>query len=164
MGSAPSKGLVPQSSTSPTSQQSLLVCDPPSAQGAAESISNNSSNKPSEILSWLYLGSKYHYLNSTGLKELGITHVLSLVGGRYPSDIPPDKFQIIPLSDFGTDNLEKKLPHCLKFISSFIIKKKIFPQIHAWLIINQFQLNSLTDQIHTPCCCKHTQRHGQGAW
>jgi hypothetical protein len=46
----------------------------------------------------------------------GITHVLNVVGGRYPSDIPKDQFEIIPLSDYGTDRLEKKLTHCFEFL------------------------------------------------
>ena len=115
---------------------------------------------PSEILSWLYLGSKYHYFDSDNLKSLGvlsnrpdnrkllsihhlssgvrvappvewlwvltcgrvlapitgITHVLNVVGGRYPSDIPKDQFEIIPLSDYGTDKLDKKLTPCFEFL------------------------------------------------
>jgi hypothetical protein len=46
----------------------------------------------------------------------GITHVLNVVGGRYPSDIPKDQFEIIPLSDYGTDRLETKLTHCFEFL------------------------------------------------
>ena len=46
----------------------------------------------------------------------GITHVLNVVGGRYPSDIPKDQFEIIPLSDYGTDKLDKKLTPCFEFL------------------------------------------------
>jgi hypothetical protein len=50
------------------------------------------------------------------LASPGITHVLNVVGGRYPSDIPKDQFEIIPLSDYGTDKLDKKLTSCFEFL------------------------------------------------
>ncbi|KAL6050861.1 tyrosine/serine/threonine protein phosphatase pps1 [Balamuthia mandrillaris] len=74
--------------------------------------------KPSEILPWLYLGTKYHFLDSVMLRELGITRVLSVVGGRIPEEYPPEKYAISPMSDYGTDKLATKLPPLLEFIGN----------------------------------------------
>jgi hypothetical protein len=71
---------------------------------------------PSEILPWLYLGSRWDYINARTREKLGITWVLNVVGGRYPSDIPSDQFEMLPLSDFGTDKLSQKLPKCFDFL------------------------------------------------
>jgi hypothetical protein len=35
-------------------------------------IEETKASGPSEILSWLYLGSKYHYFDSDNLKSLGL--------------------------------------------------------------------------------------------
>jgi len=75
-----------------------------------------------EILEWLYLGNAYQAADQELLQGLGITCILNLVGGRFPEEYDPDQFLMYPLSDYGADNLERRLKPCFKFLSN--VKKR----------------------------------------
>ena len=74
---------------------------------------------PSQILPNLYLGDHGASVGYANLIRCGISHVLNVKGGfRVPPSPFTEKLDIHsePLSDFGTDDLSKKLPPMLDYI------------------------------------------------
>ena len=70
---------------------------------------------PTQILPWLYLGSKREAHNKSLLQELGITAILNVVGGAC-SDDPWVK--LVPICDYGRSDLNAKFSSCFKFLGN----------------------------------------------
>ncbi|KAL6073094.1 Dual specificity protein phosphatase 13 [Balamuthia mandrillaris] len=91
---------------------------------------------PSEILPWLFLGSQYHAADDAALEQLGITCILNVVGGMYPSEYDPDRFRMEPLSDYGRDSLEVKLQPCFAFLKQ-VKQRKEKVLVHCAMGVNR---------------------------
>ena len=80
---------------------------------------------PNQIRDYLYLGSQDHFYNTAGvLRHLGITHVLSCVGGPMydPEQLGGVVHHRVPMSDTGTSNLEDIIfPEAFEYLQSAIL-------------------------------------------
>jgi len=73
-------------------------------------------NPLSQILPWLYIGNVYQAHDNELLQRYSIKCILNVCGGRYPDDFSEQTFCIHPLSDYGTDDLSRKLLPCFQFL------------------------------------------------
>ncbi len=73
-------------------------------------------DSPSEILSYLFLGSRNDALRFKRLQELQITHILSVMNSASYADQALFRFLHVPLSDFGDTPLIEVWEQCFSFI------------------------------------------------
>ena len=72
---------------------------------------------PSQILSYLYLGSMQDAAKHSLLKELGIAHVLNVMSSCAASAPSGIKCLHVPMSDYGDTPLAEVAEECASFIS-----------------------------------------------
>jgi len=83
--------------------------------GYTEHLRRMGSQSPSEILPTLFLGSKDDSMNEARLKELKVTHILSVTCGKQ-HEVNGCKLKAYPMSDKGTSNLDKVMKSTFGFI------------------------------------------------
>jgi len=69
---------------------------------------------PDQVLSYLYIGGAYDAMPRI-LDRIGITHILNLKGGSYAL-AGKYNLKILPISDFGTQDLSQMYEKCFDFI------------------------------------------------
>jgi len=74
-----------------------------------------SSKSPTEILPTLFLGSKIDSMKDARLRELKITHILSVTSGRQHL-VPGCKVMSVPMADNGNSDLHHVIERSLGFI------------------------------------------------
>jgi protein-tyrosine phosphatase len=77
---------------------------------------------PSEIMTYLFLGSYRHSVNRSYLLEKKIVHILCVAEDAKPVNPKQYRFLHVPISDFGDTVLVDVLPECFEFIDE--AKKK----------------------------------------
>lgn len=77
--------------------------------------------EPAEVVNGVFLGSIGAAHNKEGLKELGVTHILTVAGGFKP--LHPDDFNycLVDVADRPDENLQRYFDKCLKFIAECIL-------------------------------------------
>jgi len=95
------------------------------------------SAQPSMILPNLYLGSKFHASNIAVLKQVGITHICSCIGGGVRGVDPSIKIELFPMSDTGTSELEDTFPEAFEFLSKVTSERGKKVLVHCSMGVNR---------------------------
>jgi hypothetical protein len=71
---------------------------------------------PSQILSFIYLGSQYNAASKKQLVQLSIKRILDLKERHVASDMTEMTVHAVPMSDHGDTAITEILPECFEFI------------------------------------------------